>query len=100
MNDLRETDLKWLVTIVEVWLQPEDEVGMEQGECNPAKAGIPLNHRDLSVPAAATLQPPSGPIHQQYSCLETSRKLSLVLQTDSKKTATAMLWLSTGTLKP
>ena len=69
---------------------------MEQGECNPAKAGIPLNHRDqftpeASVPAAGTLQPPSGPIHQQYSCLETSRKLSLVLQTDSKKTATAML---------
>lgn len=82
MNDLRETDLKWLVTIVEVWLQPADEVGMEQGECNPAKAGIPLNHRDqftpeASVPAAGTLQPPSGPIHQQYSCLETSRKLSL-----------------------
>ena len=30
---------------------------MEQGECNPAKAGIQLNHRDqftpeLSVPAA------------------------------------------------
>ena len=65
--------------------------GMEHGQRNPgAKAGIPLNDRDQwvlkrSVPAG-TLQPPSGPI-RQYSCLEISRKLNLMLQTDSKKKA-------------